>query len=666
MKDRRSLKSRHKGQACLAVFALLLTTTALAYAQQPVEMASLRPEMKLRWQRTSPAPGETEGPVLYQLLFSASGTPGTIAKFDTNPRHLTNSDIVDSGGIVAIGGLAINATTGIVTFAGGQTFPGVGTITEVKAGTGLIGGGTRGIVALDIADRGVTTRQIGSGSAGDGRLLTADGEGGVGWQRSNDWSLIGNTGTNPGVSHLGTNDNQPLELWVNNLRTLRLEPGTTSPNLIGGAFGNTVMANVSGAVIAGGGDPGDGFFTAFNLVTDDFGTVGGGASNQAGHLAGSTADRLFATVGGGFANVASGASSFVGGGQLNSASGTAAFVGAGELNSASGTDGFGLPSAAFVGGGVSNVASAQFSTVGGGYTNAASGYGSTVVGGHGNAASGIRSTVAGGFGNTASGFDSVAAGGLGNTASGNVSFAAGAHANTNNHAGAFVWADFAGGADLTATADNQFLARASGGVVFYSSSDLSTGVQLAAGGGSWSSISDRNVKDHFASVDTKALLAHVLELPITTWNYKAQDTSIRHIGPMAQDFFAAFNVGEDDKHITGIDEGGVALAAVQGLNQKLELELGQLRAELQSKDAQLTAQQKQIDQLAVQLAAQTQLTGQFNSELARQQAIQRDQLVSLREQITKLSKLATNNNAAVAENAKPGVALPVTFNPTSK
>jgi hypothetical protein len=39
---------------------------------------------------------------------------------------------------------------------------------------------------------------------------------------------------------------------------------------------------------------------------------------------------------------------------------------------------------------------------------------------------------------------------------------------------------------------------------------------------------------------------------------------------MAQDFFSAFHLGSDDKHITTVDEGGVALAAIQGLNQKLE------------------------------------------------------------------------------------------------
>lgn len=39
-----------------------------------------------------------------------------------------------------------------------------------------------------------------------------------------------------------------------------------------------------------------------------------------------------------------------------------------------------------------------------------------------------------------------------------------------------------------------------------------------------------------------------------------------HLGPMAQDFHAAFNVGMDDKHMATVDEEGVALAAIQGLN----------------------------------------------------------------------------------------------------
>jgi hypothetical protein len=62
------------------------------------------------------------------------------------------------------------------------------------------------------------------------------------------------------------------------------------------------------------------------------------------------------------------------------------------------------------------------------------------------------------------------------------------------------------------------------------------------------------------------------------------EASIKHLGPMAQDFYAPFGLGADEKHIATVDEGGVALAAVQGLNQKLEEkseQIKQLEARLQ-------------------------------------------------------------------------------------
>jgi hypothetical protein len=81
--------------------------------------------------------------------------------------------------------------------------------------------------------------------------------------------------------------------------------------------------------------------------------------------------------------------------------------------------------------------------------------------------------------------------------------------------------------------------------------------------------SDRNAKENFTDIKPRDVLEKVAALPITSWNYK-QDTSSRHLGPMAQDFYAAFGVGPDDKHITTVDADGVALAAIQGLNQKVE------------------------------------------------------------------------------------------------
>jgi hypothetical protein len=108
-------------------------------------------------------------------------------------------------------------------------------------------------------------------------------------------------------------------------------------------------------------------------------------------------------------------------------------------------------------------------------------------------------------------------------------------------------------------------------------------------GTTWVNGSDRNAKEDFAAVDAEEILARVAALPIQSWSYKAQPGD-KHVGPMAQDFHAAFGLnGSDDKHISTVDESGVALAAIQGLNQKLEA----ARAE----NADLRARLEQLERL---------------------------------------------------------------------
>ena len=97
--------------------------------------------------------------------------------------------------------------------------------------------------------------------------------------------------------------------------------------------------------------------------------------------------------------------------------------------------------------------------------------------------------------------------------------------------------------------------------------------------------SDRNAKENFTPLDCQKVLARVVSLPISQWNFKT-DANTRHIGPMAQDFYAAFNVGMDEKHIATVDEGGVALAAIQGLNEKLK-----------EKDTRIEAMEKRLADL---------------------------------------------------------------------
>jgi hypothetical protein len=368
-----------------------------------------------------------------------------------------------------------------------------------------------------------------------------------------EWSQVEGHGIDGSTYWLGTTADQALELRVNGERTLRLEPQGWSPNVIVGYSGNSVTEGVTGATISGGG-------ASFspppshpvpNRVTDRGGTIGGGNNNQAGDDAGTTDDAGIATVGGGDNNTASGEVATIGGGGGNTASGNAATVGGGSANQASGD---------------------WQPTVSGGYNNSASGGQATVGGGGNNTASGDGATVGGGGDNTASGYAATVPGGSNNTAQGPASFAAGYRAKAN-HQGAFVWAD-SNDFDFASTGDYEFSARTTGGVRFVSAIDGSgnptAGVTLAAGGGSWSSISDLNAKANFSSVDGQDVLASLAEVPITTWNYKAQDSSIRHMGPMAQDFYAAFGLGESETAITTVDADGVALAAIQALYELVQ------------------------------------------------------------------------------------------------
>ena len=91
--------------------------------------------------------------------------------------------------------------------------------------------------------------------------------------------------------------------------------------------------------------------------------------------------------------------------------------------------------------------------------------------------------------------------------------------------------------------------------------------------------SDRNLKEGFREVDAQEVLEAVATLPIQRWHFR-RDLQTQHIGPMAQDFHAAFEVGPDDKHIDTLDADGVALAAIQGLNHKLTEELKQKQTEI--------------------------------------------------------------------------------------
>ena len=153
----------------------------------------------------------------------------------------------------------------------------------------------------------------------------------------------------------------------------------------------------------------------------------------------------------------------------------------------------------------------------------------------------------------------------------------------NGMSGAFVFGDGSTSSVITNTANHQFRVRASGGTQFFSNSALTTGVSLAPGGGAWASVSDRNVKENVGAVDAEAVLAEIAAMPVTSWNYITQDESIRHIGPMAQDFYAAFGLGENDTTITTTDIDGINMLAIQALEARtvaLQAENESLRDEV--------------------------------------------------------------------------------------
>ena len=183
-------------------------------------------------------------------------------------------------------------------------------------------------------------------------------------------------------------------------------------------------------------------------------------------------------------------------------------------------------------------------------------------------ASGNHSFGMGNFA-TASGLDSVA---MGNnvTASGSNTVALGHNASTNNLAGSFVFGDNSTATLVMPAAANQFVVRAAGGMTFYSNAGMTAGVSLAAGDGAWTTLSDRRMKTNFRALDGEEVLAKLARIPILEWNYITQDTSIRHVGPMAQDFRAAFGLGEDDRHINTLDPDGVSLKAIQALDARTQ------------------------------------------------------------------------------------------------
>jgi hypothetical protein len=412
------------------------------------------------------------------------------------------------------------------------------------------------------------------------------------------WSVTGDSGSDPATNFLGTTDVQPLVLRTGNAQSLRLAPSSITSgapalpittNVIAGSHVNTVGADVRGATIGGGGapefsDPGVAGESP-NRVLDNYGTVGGGIKNQAGGSATGTQNGTMAIVGGGYNNTAGAYASVVGGGSFNAA----------------------VERLSVVPGGLDNCAGGRFSWAGGWKAKVR-----------------LSNVLAGVLP------DACAAVPVADDLGDEGTFV---WADAQN---------LPAGLPFVSTGPNQFLVRADGGAMFNRNAPVSVnddfvigartidsggdadvdlrlvsrngrsasmyvvdttgtlrfnltnltagndrlsvaggvgGAATLSNGGAWTNASSRTFKEGFAAIDPADVLQRVLALGISRWSYIGSGEG-EHVGPMAEDFHAAFGLGHSERQIATVDADGVALAAIQGLNAKLEAENAALREEM--------------------------------------------------------------------------------------
>ncbi len=358
-------------------------------------------------------------------------------------------------------------------------------------GAGLVVDGVRFNPAgsgFSLADGAITSAKLAAANRAPGDILTVGSDGtSMIWAPApaggsgSGWSPTGNAGTGTG-QFLGTTDNQTLELKVNNLRALRLEPTSVfagTVNVIAGSSGNYVPAGVSGATVAGGGSlnfqydntsPG-----STNEVDADFATVGGGVGNliqpyawrstisggynntiqvsaidsliaggrtntiqtrvESGTIGGGKDNILltganFSTISGGEDNAIQAAYSAIPGGQYNFilTNSPGSFIASGGVNLIDTNSGY-----SSIGGGNANLIqpNSRYSVIAGGIRNTNAGFGGVLGGGIQNSISGSQSALGGGYQNSLAADDGTIGGGAFNFLTGGGGTIAGGYQNTN-------------------------------------------------------------------------------------------------------------------------------------------------------------------------------------------------------------------------------------------
>ncbi len=476
-----------------------------------------------------------------------------------------------------IGGYNGNTVTASVV---GATISGGGNSGEVNRVTddyGTVGGGRNNRAGDDAGlttDRPYATVAGGSGNTASAALATV--AGGEGNTASNPRAFVGGGDSNTAGGYAAT---------------------------IGGGMSNT--ANGPGAFVGGGGY--DGSSTSGNQASANASTIVGGLNNNV---------------------LAAGTYGTIGGGQTNTVNATHAAIAGGYFNVAGGNY-------ASIGGGAGNRADAKGATVPGGISNSAFMSYTLAAGRHARAKhvgafvwSDSDSNSVGGEFFDSTGDDQLlirAAGGAGIVDAG-TAFTPTAQLHVSSSGGdstpqlqidkrdatdyvrlrMTMGGSYSNRWDLGATANSFriYTGKYGQNAVTIQPGDATNYMMMGnsarlTAGGAWTNASDRNAKEHFESVNGLDILARLATVPVQTWNYRAEDAKIRHIGPTAQDLYAAFRLGADDAHIATVDADGIAFAAIQGLSQIVQAQDRQIR-ELQAQNANLDSR---LSNLEARLAA---------------------------------------------------------------
>lgn len=267
------------------------------------------------------------------------------------------------------------------------------------------------------------------------------------------------------------------------------------------------------------------------------------------------------------------------GGNSVTASGYGAFSYGDQVNVSS-TVGVGF------GSGVTVSGTAGFSA---GASNRCSGFACTAIG-YSNYAAG-QGSVALGYRTEAAADYSVALGYRATTCS---SGTLGAYNCVNPRTGAFIWGDESSINSVNAQADNEFRIRAAGGIRLRTSAAANaaagvagnTGCDLPPGSGTFSCSSSRTIKTAFETIEAGRWLERIQALPLSTWSYLGDELQSRHLGPVAEDFFALFELGEGPTSIGAQDLASLGLVGVQALAARDAERAGEI-AQLRGRNAEL-------------------------------------------------------------------------------